>query len=87
MNQLDRAISHAGGVGKLAASIGVVQSAVSNWRARGNIPLEHCAGIEAATHGAVTRRDLRPNDWQKIWPELAPTLSQPATQAVGQVPQ
>lgn len=71
MKQIDRAITVAGGVGKLAASIGVVQSAVSNWRVRGNVPPEHCAGIEAATKGIVTRRDLRPDDWQKIWPELA----------------
>lgn len=27
--------------------------------------------IERETFGAVTRRDLRPDDWQQIWPELA----------------
>lgn len=27
--------------------------------------------IERATNGAVTRRDLRPDDWHLIWPELA----------------
>lgn len=27
--------------------------------------------LEKATYGAVTRRDLRPDDWQAIWPELA----------------
>lgn len=27
--------------------------------------------IERATSGAVTRRDLRPDDWHLIWPELA----------------
>jgi len=27
--------------------------------------------IERATNGLVTRRDLRPNDWWAIWPELA----------------
>lgn len=27
--------------------------------------------IEKATDGLVTRKDLRPNDWQDIWPELA----------------
>jgi DNA-binding transcriptional regulator YdaS (Cro superfamily) len=27
--------------------------------------------IETHTDGAVTRRDLRPDDWQAIWPELA----------------
>lgn len=32
--------------------------------------------IERATNGAVSRRDLRPDDWQDIWPELA----QPSTQ-------
>ncbi len=29
--------------------------------------------IERATNGAVTRRDLRPDDWHEIWPELATT--------------
>ena len=73
MKPLDIAIFEAGGVGRLAAAIGVVQSTVSNWKARGcAIPAEHCACIEAAARGAVTRRELRPLDWQKIWPELAP---------------
>ena len=31
----------------------------------------YCRAIETATGGAVTRRDLRPNDWHRIWPELA----------------
>lgn len=29
------------------------------------------SAIERATDGAVTRRDLRPDDWHLIWPELA----------------
>lgn len=85
MNALDNAISAADGVGKLAAAIGVGQSTVSNWRARGSIPVEHCAAIEAATHGVVTRRELRPGDWQRIWPELAQAKAnqgQTATESV-----
>lgn len=27
--------------------------------------------IEFETNSEVTRRDLLPNDWKKIWPELA----------------
>ena len=87
MKPIDQAISESGGVGKLASALGVVQSAVSNWRIRGNVPAEHCAGIEIATNGVVTRRDLRPDDWQKIWPELAQATvhqGQAATQAVAQ---
>ena len=34
-------------------------------------PAETCVAIERATGGQVTRKDLRPNDWQDIWPELA----------------
>jgi len=34
------------------------------------IPIERCVAIEQATGGVVSRRDLRPNDWWKIWPEL-----------------
>jgi DNA-binding transcriptional regulator YdaS (Cro superfamily) len=74
MKPLDIAIAEAGGVGRLATSLGVVQSAVSNWRARGSVPVEHCAGVEVASNGLVTRRQLRPDDWEKIWPELSTRL-------------
>lgn len=30
-----------------------------------------CVRIERESFGAVTRRDLRPDDWHEIWPELA----------------
>ena len=83
MNALETAIESAGGVGKLAAAIGVGQPVVSNWRARGTTPdAVHCVAIERATKGAVTRRDLRPDDWQAIWPELAkPRKPKPTTEA------
>lgn len=29
-----------------------------------------CVAIEAASFGKVSRKDLRPKDWQDIWPEL-----------------
>ena len=72
MKALDLAISTVGGVGKLALALGVTQPVISNWRARGTTPdAIHCVAIERATGGAVTRRDLRPDDWHLIWPEMA----------------
>lgn len=68
---LDTAARLAGGRLTLANMLGVSAAAVGNWKIRGAIPIEHCAAIEQATGGAVTRIDLRPDDWQKIWPELA----------------
>ncbi|MEX3614344.1 MAG: YdaS family helix-turn-helix protein [Burkholderia gladioli] len=47
---------------------------IRQWRHgyAGRIPgPENCTGLERATDGAVTRRDLRPDDWHLIWPELA----------------
>lgn len=35
------------------------------------VPVEHGAPIEQFTERAVTRQQLFPNDWQRIWPELA----------------
>jgi DNA-binding transcriptional regulator YdaS (Cro superfamily) len=35
------------------------------------VPPRHCPAIEAASDGKVTRKDLRPTDWQLIWPTLA----------------
>lgn len=72
MKSIKKAIKVSGSITALAKSIGVVPSAISNWLARGgDIPIEHCTSIERATNGAVTRKDLRPNDWSRIWPELA----------------
>lgn len=71
MDALSKAIESAGGIAQLAKMIGVSTSTPSMWKARGRVPPEHCAEIERATCGAVTRRDLRPDDWHRIWPELA----------------
>lgn len=30
---------------------------------------ENCIGLELATGGLVSRKDLRPDDWHRIWPE------------------
>lgn len=35
------------------------------------IPVEHMAAFEAASHGAVTRQEMCPEGWRRIWPELA----------------
>lgn len=32
---------------------------------------EVAAAVERVTNGDVTRKDLRPEDWALIWPELA----------------
>lgn len=34
------------------------------------VPEKLCVRIERATNGAISRRDLRPDDWADIWPEL-----------------
>ena len=34
------------------------------------VPIAHMAAIERFTAGAVTRRDLRPDDAHLIWPDL-----------------
>lgn len=35
------------------------------------VATRHCPAIETQTCGKVTRKELRPDDWHKIWPELA----------------
>lgn len=59
MSTLTQAVEAVGGVGKLAAAIGVAQNVVSNWRKRGKVPAEHVLAIEAAT--GVSRHSLRPD--------------------------
>jgi len=70
---------------ELASAIGVPQSFVVKMaKGQKQVPAERCVAIERATAGVVTRRDLRPDDWREIWPELASdtpttTITEPAT--------
>lgn len=55
-----------------AGLIGVSQGLVYQWlTGRRPVAVERCLSIERATNGAVGRRDLRPRDYQNIWPDLA----------------
>lgn len=55
----------------LARLLGVSAVLISQWRTFSRpVPVIHCVAIERATNGAVTRQDLRPDDWRDIWPEL-----------------
>jgi len=62
-------------VAQLADRIGVKSDAqIRQWQhgyADRKPGPEYCVAIERETGGKVTRKDLRPDDWQAIWPELS----------------
>lgn len=70
MSQLRDVIEECGGVSVVAGRMHVTPQRLSNWIERG-VPVEKCARLERALNRKVTRRDLRPDDWREIWPELA----------------
>mgnify|MGYP001768450432 FL=1 len=56
---------------ELAGLIGASPVLISQWATgKRPVPIERCVPIERATDGAVSRIDLRPDDWHEIWPEL-----------------
>lgn len=77
MNKIEMAIDRVGGPARLAAELGVSVQSVYFWRAgKRRLPHEHGASIEKLTHGEVTRKDLWPDSWHRIWPELAANSEQ-----------
>ncbi len=60
MTELDKAIAAAGGVSKLAALVGLLPMAITQWKKRG-VPAERCIQVEAAVGGATNRYKLRPD--------------------------
>lgn len=55
----------------LAQRLDITPVLISQWRTGLRlVPIERCFAIEQATNGLVTRKDLRPSDWHRIWPEL-----------------
>ena len=64
----------------LAKTVGVAPAQVSQWvNGLRPVPAHYCLAIERATSGAVTRADLRPDDYWLIWPDLqAPKAAEAA---------
>lgn len=75
MNEaINRACEIVGGVGKLAALVGVAAPTVTQWcKGSRPVPPRKAVRIETATAKKVTRQDLYPTDYHEIWPELAAT--------------
>ncbi len=68
---LQKAIEITGSQKALAALIGVSHQTIWAWIERGTlIPPDKCVAIEQVTEGKVTRKNLRHDDWEAIWPEL-----------------
>lgn len=76
LEALQKAVDIAGGQTRLAEMIAkytkknIFQPHVWHWlnKGEGKVPAEYCAAIEWGT--GVTRKELHPDDWQTIWPEL-----------------
>ena len=80
MDPVCKAIMLAGKPSFLARRYGVSTQAACFWRdGLRPFPVEHMADLEKLIGGAVKRQEMRPNDFEKIWPELA-TQAAPAAQ-------
>lgn len=68
---IQKTIEAIGGLTALANLLDVKPPTVSQWKSGDRpVPIQFCKKIEIATNGKVTCKDLRPNDWESIWPEL-----------------
>jgi hypothetical protein len=62
-----------GGTSKVAKMCNVAPAAVARWRVHG-LPYSQliflAARLEQESHGLVSRKDLFPQTWHFVWPEL-----------------
>lgn len=85
ISAIHRAVRLMGSQLNLARQLQVTPVTVNQWlRPAGAknarpIPPKQCVRIEQVTGGAVTRKDLRPDDFAEIWPEADRPDWQPAT--------
>ena len=62
----DQAIQKMGGPVSAARKLGIPNyQTIQQWKL---VPARYCVSVEANT--GISRRDLRPSDWQCYWPEL-----------------
>jgi DNA-binding transcriptional regulator YdaS (Cro superfamily) len=70
-----RAVHVIGSQAALARALSVTPVTVGQWlkpddKTGRHVPPKQCVRIEKLTGGKVSRRDLRPDDWLELWPEL-----------------
>lgn len=81
VTEVARAIELSGGPAKVARALGVSTQTVCFYRdGDRRINAEHGARLEALSLGQVTRKQIWPNSWSRIWPELG-TATDTSTQA------
>lgn len=62
----------------LAKAIGAHAPDVCRWSdGTRPIPIEYGASIEKETGGLVTRQEMFPDKWERVWPELVTPPSPP----------
>lgn len=68
-----------GGTLAVAALVGVKPPSVSGWKDAGRIPADKRIRLApiAESLGITTRKELFPDDWHRIWPELIGTEGAP----------
>ena len=70
MTKVREAIAKAGGPARVARMCGVTVQAACFWRdGLRALPFEHGPTRERAS--GVSRAELWPDDWRRVWPELA----------------
>lgn len=74
-------IDKLGGPTAVAKLLNIKPPSVHAWRT-GGIPDDKLIRLAPTLEkaGITTRRELRPDDWAEIWPELADQAGQPAPQ-------
>ena len=60
-----------GRIPALARHLAVKPPSVHAWLDQGRVPVLRAVAIEKFTGGEITRKDMFPDSWSQIWPELA----------------
>jgi len=61
LSAIKNAVAKVGGQSELARVLGIRPQSVQSWVKAGEVPLRRVVEVEAATGGAVTRYELRPD--------------------------
>ncbi len=76
MNLKTYCLQKRGRQSELAKAIGAHASDLSDWvHDKRPIPFPYGSPIESASGGLVTRQEMFPHDWRRLWPELAASAS------------
>ena len=74
------AVAEAGSLAQFSRDVGVSINVAWQWKeGKRPVPAVHCQRVVQVAKNKISLKEVRPNDWKRLWPDLPAPAQQEAS--------